>query len=121
MMYLLADPMVERLLDVPKTGDVNAWFGWVVTALVIVLTAGMIGLYRLFSAEKKDTREANEKNAAILQRELDYARTILGAQHEKIADKLGVIALNTDANHKVIASSLTEIREELRRKQNGGS
>lgn len=114
MLLLLADQMIEKLLDVPKTTDVSAYFGWVVTVLVIVLTLALTGLYRLFSVEKQETKEANERNSALLQRELDYARSIQGQQHEKIVEKLGVIALNSDTNHKIVTEKLNEIRSDLR-------
>lgn len=102
--------------EAPKSATIDGYFPYICTLLLIAITSGIGFLYKLLDAERKETRDVNDENKKILRQQVDYAQGVITHLSEKVVEKLGVIALNDEANHKVLSGKLDEIAAELRRK-----
>lgn len=135
MLWVLSQ--IAGMPDVPKTTDPGAWFGWLMSALVLFIASALGYLIRVGSKSEtaatnsfnqlistlKDNQVAAEDRLNKAWIEHDKDRTAFMARQDgiaktqdEIARALAAIAQSTDKNHMVTVSELQQIKDNLRRK-----
>ena len=119
--------MFAQMPELPKTGDIGSWFGWVV-AVLFLLISGALGYLIAFNKKQESdnenmlnrlikTLEDGQKAAQEYLKETwaehDKDRTAFMHHQEKMAETLGKIQVNSDKNHHEITNELKGIKEAL--------
>lgn len=91
--------------ETPKTGDVTAWFGWVVTLLVVVIVAVVVHLRAAGQAAEKMASLQTEKMENVFKTMIDK----LDSRHEDAVEEGRSDRTANVEGHRQITEALGEV------------